>query len=545
MKKIIKILLIMTISVIFLGGTAISDRAQGAPPDIKVSLALSGSRAPNRLVYFFDNNPATPQPDTDPITVVLTVQNGASQVFTAKGFKDTKFNLYLTFIDPDGKAINATELQNLIHRDAPPPPVIPVDINGDGVAELVQVAPVETLDGNWTVRMSFDANKFYSLPKPGKYSVKAFIQMRTFYGIDHTVSGTDYSELKNYGGTKGVKWEGAITSNSVDFSLVADADQDGYYYPEAFGQYIVPDCDDRPDGKDGIANTADDGKNIHPGATEIPGNGIDENCNPADNGDAIPTGMLIIKADVHSVGSGTYPGSTKEGKGGMPVKVVDKFDPCVSGYGVSWQNYKNIYQFCPAKASGVTAGTGDNKGIAYIPVPPGNYIAIGEYDQDPARTDDALIYVGVSVGSVAAGDTVQKYLQVIVKADSVVPAKYTKKQGSELLIIEPEYIEWNGTQELYPFVFESAGDWGVTTSVSPPEGFVADYKNLATQVNTDLKAIQFTVTDVGSKWVTTAVQYEIKHKNKIERMRSTIGIKCAENLQKAKGFDEFCRKIKR
>ena len=533
MKKIIKILLIMTISMIFLGGTAISDlRAQGTPPDIKVSLALSGSRAPNRLVYFFDNNPTTPQPDTDPITVVLTVQNGASQVFTAQGFKDTKFNLYLTFIDPDGKAINATELENLLHHDAPPPHVISVDIDNDGNPELVQVEAVETLEGGWTVKMTFDATKYYALPKPGKYSVKASIHMRTFYRIDHTVSGTDYSELKNYGGTTGVKWEGSIKSNSVEFSLLADADADGYSFPEAFGQYIVPDCND--------SNPA-----IHPGATEIPGNGIDENCTPADNGDAIPIGMLIIKADVHTVGSGTYPASTKEGKGGMPVKVVDKFDPCVSGYGVSWQNYKNIYQFCPAKASGVTAGTGDNKGIAYIPVPPGNYIAIGEYDQDPARTDDALIYVGVSVGSVAAGDTVQKYLQVIVKADSVVPAKYTKKQGSELLIIEPEYIEWNGTQELYPFVFESVGDWGVVTSVSPPEGFVADYKNLATEVNTDLKAIQFTVTDVGSKWVTTAVQYEIKHKNKIERMRSTIGIKCAENLQKAKGFDEFCRKIKR
>jgi hypothetical protein len=229
----------------------------------------------------------------------------------------------------------------------------------------------------------------------------------------------------------------------------------------------------------------------------------------------------------------------------MPIKVVDKFNPCVAGYGVSWQNFKKIYLYCPSVASGITAAAGDNKGIASIPVPSGNYIAIGEYDHDPAKSDDALIYAGVSVGSVAAGDTVQKYLQVIVKADSVVPAKYTRKQGSELLIIEPEYVEWDGTQELYPFVFESVGDWGVLTSVSPPEGFVTDYKNLATEVNTDLKAIQFTVNDVGSKWVATAVQYEIKHNNKIERMRSTIGIKCAENLQKAKGFDEFCKKLKK
>jgi hypothetical protein len=532
-EKTIKILLIITISMIFLGGSAINDlMAQGTPPDVTVSLALSGSRAPDRLVYFFDNNPATPQPDTDPITVVLTVRNGASPVVTAKGFKDTRFNMYLTFIDPDGKAITATELQNLLHHDAPPPHVISVDIDNDGNPELVQVEAVETLEGGWTVKMTFDATKFYALPKPGKYSVKASIQMRTFYGIDHTVSGTDYAELKNYGGTKGVKWEGSIKSNSVEFFLLADADADGYSFPEAFGAHSESDCNDSDPA-------------INPGATEITGNGIDENCNPADNGDAMPMGMLVIKADVHTVGLGTYPGSTKEGKGGMPVKVVDMFHSCVSGYGVSWQNYKNIYLYCPSVASGITAGVGDNKGIAYISVPPGNLIAIGEYDHDPARSDDALIYVGVNVGNVAAGDTLQKYLQVIVKSDGALPAKYTRKQGSELLIIEPEYVEWDGTQELYPFVFESIGDWGVVTSVSPPEGFVADYKNLATEVHTDLKAIQFTVTDIGSKWVNTSVEYEIKHKKKVEKVKSSIGIKCAESLQKQKGFDEFCKKLKK
>jgi len=44
------------------------------------------------------------------------------------------------------------------------------------------------------------------------------------------------------------------------------------------------------------------------------------------------------------------------------------------------------------------------------------------------------------------------------------------------LIIEPEYVEWDGAQELYPFIFESVGNWTVTTSVTPPEGFVADPK---------------------------------------------------------------------
>ena len=45
----------------------------------------------------------------------------------------------------------------------------------------------------------------------------------------------------------------------------------------------------------------------------------------------------------------------------------------------------------------------------------------------------------------------------------------------ELLIIEPEFIVGVETDRLYPFVFESVGDWSVSTSVAPPDGFVADY----------------------------------------------------------------------
>ncbi len=99
---------------------------------------------------------------------------------------------------------------------------------------------------------------------------------------------------------------------------------------------------------------------------------------------------------------------------------------------------------------------------------PGNYLVIGRYDPNPAVSDDE-IYIGVSVGQVNSGQTVQKYLQVIVKADGKkVPAKYTIKTGSELLIIEPEYSEWDGSQELYPFIFESIGDWTITTFEKSP-----------------------------------------------------------------------------
>ena len=83
------------------------------------------------------------------------------------------------------------------------------------------------------------------------------------------------------------------------------------------------------------------------------------------------------------------------------------------------------------------------------------------------------------------------------------PAKSKRFTGSDLLVIEPEYVEWSSDTELYPFVFDSVGDWDVTTSVTPPEGFVSDYDALSATVDSDVKAVQFTITDVGSKWVPT------------------------------------------
>ena len=115
-----------------------------------------------------------------------------------------------------------------------------------------------------------------------------------------------------------------------------------------------------------------------------------------------------------------------------------------------------------------------------------------------------------------------------------VPGKYTIQTGSELMIIEPEYIEWTGTQELYPFIFQSLGDWGVSTAIAPPEGFVADYPSLATDVNSTTASIQFTVIDVGSDWVDTKVVHTLKHKNQKLTVKSSIGVKNKKKKGKKK-----------
>ena len=244
------------------------------------------------------------------------------------------------------------------------------------------------------------------------------------------------------------------------------------------------------------------------------------------------TGTLIVQADLHIVGSGPKPVPSKQPIVGMETRVYDKSQgSCASSFGISWQNYPDIWGNCEPVATDTTDGNGQVKFALF----PGNYLVIGIYDRE-----EAAIYPGVSVGDIIPGTVVNKYLQVIKKVDNkTLPGKYKKITGSELLVIEPEYVEWSGTQELYPFIFESIGDWDLSVSVTPPEGFVADYSNLEANVDTTVKALQFTITDIGSKWVSTEVNYTIKHKGRTHKIDSKIGIKLTHELAKKKGIDIY------
>jgi hypothetical protein len=257
------------------------------------------------------------------------------------------------------------------------------------------------------------------------------------------------------------------------------------------------------------------------------------------------TGTLNVTADIHTVGSGTYPGSAKDPISGLPLSIFDKTSACVAQYGVSWQNYESIWNSCtpvmvkcsPSSTPSNTCIT-DSSGQVNMLLPPGDYIVIGKYEPTSNAADD--LYIGVSTGSIAAAQSTQKYLQVIKKADGKkIPAKYYQLTGSNLLIIEPEYVEWDGTAELYPFVFDSLGEWTVVVTVSPPEGFVSDYDSLMDYVSNALGSVQFTITDVGSKWVSTEVNYKVKHKGKVQNIKSKLGIKLSKDLAKKKGLSEY------
>lgn len=243
--------------------------------------------------------------------------------------------------------------------------------------------------------------------------------------------------------------------------------------------------------------------------------------------------VIDVQADQHAVGSGSHPGSTKTPLVGILVCAYDKTpSSCAQALcgGISHQQYQCIIDNCAPQGCDVSDSTGE----ALIHVPPGNYIVVSG-DATKTTLPDPL---GVSVGEVHCGDVKSKYLQQIVRADgSKKPAKYTVLTGSMLLIIEPEYIIWDNTEQLYPFVFETIGEWTVTASVTPPEGFVADHEVLSADVNNELEAVQFVITEVGSDLVPTETKFDIVHKGERKTVRSKIGILLTPDYARSRGFD--------
>jgi hypothetical protein len=178
--------------------------------------------------------------------------------------------------------------------------------------------------------------------------------------------------------------------------------------------------------------------------------------------------------------------------------------------------------------------TDTTTGQCTIDLPPGDYIVIAA-DATKTVLPDPL---GVSASDLVCGEVKQKHLQQIVKANgNKVAGKTTRLTGSELLIIEPEFIVWDDTEQLYPFVFETIGDWSVTTSVTPPEGFVANYDSLSTQVDNELGAVQFTITEVGSDLVPTGTTFHVQHNGQSHTVHGQVGIMLTPEYAQSRGFN--------
>ncbi len=242
---------------------------------------------------------------------------------------------------------------------------------------------------------------------------------------------------------------------------------------------------------------------------------------------------IHVIAQRHQVGSGSHPGSTKTPLAGIEVCAYDKAQgSCARELcsGISHREYQCIWDNCtPANCC-----TTDSTGECMIGVLPGNYIVVSG-DATKTTLPDPL---GVSVGDVHCGQIHRKHLQQIVRADgSKKPGKTTRLTGSELLIIEPEFIVWDNTEQLYPFIFETVGDWTVTATVAPPEGFIADHEQLTAEVDNELESVQFTITEVGSDLVPTQTTFSVLHNGKRRVVRSDVAIRLTPDYARSRGFN--------
>ncbi len=240
-----------------------------------------------------------------------------------------------------------------------------------------------------------------------------------------------------------------------------------------------------------------------------------------------------IRAERHTIGTGSHPASVKDPLVGINVCIYDKTNAgcaMTTCGGISHHQYQCILDTCTPVNCELTG----SDGIALIDVAPGNYVVISG-DATKTVLPDPL---GVSVGEVHCGQIHKKYLQQIVRVDgSRVPGKTTRLTGSELLIIEPEYVVWDNTVQLYPFVFETIGDWSVVATVAPPEGFVADYQALSAEVDNELKSVQFTITELGSDLVPTQTEFRVVHNNRTRTVRSKVDILVTPEYARARGFN--------
>lgn len=236
-----------------------------------------------------------------------------------------------------------------------------------------------------------------------------------------------------------------------------------------------------------------------------------------------------VKFNRHRVGTGSHPQTTKEVVSGAIVKVFDRSSgSCGASIGFQSNKYQQIFTTCAPALSDTTDEEGD---LWFDDLGDGNWFAIS---MDPVTQT----YAGVAFRDFDK-DIDYEPLQVIVSANGKASSgKTSTMKGSLLDIVEPESIEWDSTQELYPFVLDAVdGDWNITVTVTPPEGFVADQGSLSDQVVDATKALQFTLTDVGSCWECgTDVTFTVKHKGKVIKRTSKIRTPMTEAFAKKKGL---------
>ncbi len=494
----------------------------------------------------------------EPVFVTVTLENKqAGDIIAAAGLSERVFERDLVLTRPDGVVLRANSLKNAQAAEPDmqppvdvPPPVLCRDPNNKPV-QCEQVEILYGQDDDAAIRrttiptassirrpliptspspgVDITANNEFVIDQTGYWKIQAVVPVRTYSPPVYSYRGVvPYSRLVDQ------VFEGFNTSNTELFAVTGDADGDGFeWYPVDALHPEDPanpvDCDDTD-------------ASINPDAQEVLDNDVDENCDGIVGvTPAAEKFDVTIQVDEHLVGSGKYPSVTTSQIEGIAVRAYDKADPCVQQYDASrWQHRRPLLLQCIPEAVELTGGGG----LAMFQLESGNWWFIAVYPPGsslsggaPASPNNVAspIYGATGIDNVPDGGvaSIIKFTRN-TSSGKTVPSSWKKRSGSVLLIVQPEYVEWDGTTAEYPFVFDTVGDWTVTTAVTPPEGFVADETALTADVNSEIEAVQFTITDVGSDWVSTDVEYEVKHKGKTEKIKSKIGVKLSKKLAKQK-----------
>jgi hypothetical protein len=236
------------------------------------------------------------------------------------------------------------------------------------------------------------------------------------------------------------------------------------------------------------------------------------------------TGTAAINAKVTSndITPGAPPG--QQLLDGAHVKVFDKV--CADAY----PDPVDVLANCPVVGSCMTVG-----GVCTVDcLTAGQYFALVEHQNHIGK------YPSHSVGAIADYQTKFARFAFLTAPDGQTsPGKTRVQTGSELWIYEPSYVVWDGTEEYYPFVFESPDmSWTVDVCVDAPEGYepVDGVECLQTIIAGESKSILFQLVEVGSVPGPMDVEFDMTSPSgKKYHVASQVGMRLSANLAKAKG----------